>query len=119
MANITISTPTIITTSNNELVTKHIVACTEATNSIFKGTALALLIEEAKKQMREGVCHFIYTKKDGTQREAFGSLPQALLKKVIKGTGASPESWGCCYYFDIEKGASRSFKWENLVAVLS
>lgn len=110
---------TVITTStNNSLVARHIAAITKATNSALMGASKALLIEEAKRQMREGTCHFIYQKKDGSVREAFGCLSKALLNKVIKGVGQSPESWGCCYYYDIEKGASRSFRWENLIAVL-
>lgn len=110
---------TIITTStNNSLVARHIAVITKATNSALMGASKALLIEEAKRQMREGTCHFLYKKRDGSVREAFGCLTKALLNKVIKGTGASPESWGCCYYYDIEKGASRSFRWENLIAVL-
>ena len=110
---------TVITTStNNSFVAKHIEAITLATKSALMGASKALLIEEAKRQMREGTCHFIYQKKDGSIREAFGCLTKALLNKVIKGTGTSPETWGCCYYYDIEKGASRSFRWENLIAVL-
>lgn len=111
---------TIITTAtNNNLVARHITTITRVTGSAYKGVALSMLIEEAKTQMRNGTCHLVYKKRDGSVREAFGCLTKALLNKVIKGTGASPESWGCCYYYDIEKGASRSFKWENLIAVLS
>ena len=69
--------------------------------------------------MREGVCHFIYKKKSGECREAFGTLDRGVLNATLKGTGNSPETWGCCYYHDTIKGGARSFKWENLVAVLS
>ena len=83
------------------------------------GTSKALLIEEAKRQMREGVCHFIYMKKDGSVREAMGTLDKSVLRATLKGTGESPETWGCCYYHDVIKGSPRSFRWANLVAVLS
>ena len=111
---------TIITTStNNALVARHIQVITSKTGSALMGMSKALLIEEAKRQMRNGVCHFIYLKKNGEVREAFGTLAKPVLNATLKGTGASPEEWGCCYYHDVIKGAARSFRWSNLQAVLS
>ncbi len=93
---------TIITATNNALVARHITAITAKTGSALMGTSKALLIEEAKRQMRStSGCRFIYAKKDGS------------------GRGESPETWGCTCYCDMEKGGFRSFRWENLVAVLS
>lgn len=110
----------IITTATNDaLVAAHIASITKTTGSAFKGVSTAMLIEEAKKQMREGVCHFLYIKKDGSVREAFGTLDKGVLNATLKGTGESPECWGCCYYHDVTKGSPRSFRWANLVAVLS
>ena len=111
---------TIITTAtNNALVAAHIKAITIKTGSALMGTSKALLIEEAKRQMRNGVCHFIYLKKDGSVREAFGTLDKGVLNATLKGTGESPETWGCCYYHDTLKGGARSFRWQNILAVLS
>lgn len=111
---------TIITTAtNNALVAKHITAISSKSGSVLMGMSKALLIEEAKRQMRMGVCHFIYMKKNGEAREAHGTLAKSVLNATLKGTGTSPETWGCCYYHDCIKGGARSFKWENLVAVLS
>lgn len=116
---------TIITTAtNNALVARHIEAITIKTGSALMGTSKALLIEEAKRQMRNGVCHFVYLKKPNKQgvqevREAFGTLAQPVLNATLKGTGTSPETWGCCYYHDVIKGGARSFRWSNLLAVLS
>lgn len=109
----------ITTTTNNALVAAHINAITRKTGSALMGMSKALLIEEAKKQMREGVCHFIYLKKDGSVREAMGTLSKPVLHATLKGTGTSPETWGCCYYHDVIKGAPRSFRWANLIAVIS
>ena len=109
----------ITTTTNNALVAAHIKAITIKTGSALMGTSKALLIEEAKHQMRNGVCHFIYLKKNGEVREAFGTLDKGVLNATLKGTGESPETWGCCYYHDTLKGGARSFRWENLIAVLS
>lgn len=110
---------TIITTStNNALVAAHIHAISAKTGSPLMGTSKALLIEELKRQMRAGVSHFVYIKKDGSVREAFGTLDKSVLNATLKGTGESPENWGCCFYQDVLEGP-RSFRWENLVAVLS
>ena len=118
--------PTIITTAtNNALVARHISAITAKTGSALMGTSKALLIEEAKRQMRStSGCHFLYLKvaKPGQPqevREAFGSLNPTLCGKHINGRGVSPEFHGCTCYWDMEKGGFRSFRWENLVAVLS
>ena len=108
-----------ILATNNALVAKHITTITAKTGSALMGMSKALLIEEAKRQMRNGVCHFIYVKKDGSAREAHGTLDKAVLNSTLKGTGDSPETWGCCYYHDVIKGGGRSFRWQNLVAVLS
>lgn len=109
----------ITTTTNNALVARHIEVITMKTGSAFKGVSTAMLIEECKAQMRNGVCHFIYLKKDGSVREAMGTLAKPVLHATLKGTGTSPEEWGCCYYHDVIKGGARSFRWANLIAVLS
>ena len=109
----------ISTTTNNALVAAHIERISAYTGSALMGMSKALLIEEAKRQMRNGVCHFIYQKKDGSVREAFGTLNKGVLNATLQGTGTSPETWGCCYYHDTLKGGARSFRWQNLIAVLS
>ena len=110
----------ITTTTNNALVARHIASISRTTGSALMGASKALLIEEAKRQMRTtSGCHFIYKKTNGEVREAFGTLNAAICGKHINGRGISPEYWGCTPYWDMEKGGFRSFRWENLVAVLS
>ena len=109
----------ITTTTNDALVAAHIARISRYTGSTLMGMSKALLIEEAKRQMRNGVCHFIYIKKNGEVREAFGTLAKPILNATLKGTGDSPETWGCSYYHDCIKGSARSFRWENIIAVLS
>ncbi|MGN0032787.1 MAG: SH3 beta-barrel fold-containing protein [Candidatus Limimorpha sp.] len=67
-----------------------------------------MLIEEAKRQMRNGVFHFEYMKKNGECRETFGTLNKGVINATLTGTGESPETWGCCYYHDTIKGGARS-----------
>ena len=109
----------IATLTNDALVAAHIRTITVKTGSSLMGASKAMLIEEAKRQMRNGICHFVYLKKNGQVREAFGTLDRGILNATLTGTGTSPETWGCCYYHDAIKGGARSFKWENLIAVLS
>ncbi len=109
---------TIIATTNT-LTARHIAVIAAKKGSTLMGSAKALLIEEAKRQMRNGTCHFIYMKKDGSVREAFGTLNAALCNKHINGRGQSPETWGCSCYFDVEKGQFRSFRWQNIIDILS
>ena len=109
--------------TNDTLVARHIAVISQKTGSTLLGASKALLIEECKRQMRNGVCHFVYLKKadkNGHQevREAFGTLNKGVLHATLKGTGESPENWGCCFYHDCIKGGARSFRWANIIAVL-
>ena len=105
--------------TTNHLTATHIAVIAAKKDSAYIGIAKSMLIEEAKRQMRAGTCHFIYMKKDGSLREAFGTLNPVLCNKHINGRGISPENWGCSCYFDIEKGTFRSFRWQNIIDVLS
>lgn len=107
------------TNSTEGLVVAHVCRIAKVTDSACMALSKAMLIEEAKRQMRHGICHFIYRKADGSIREAFGTLDKEVLAKTLNGAGQSPEAWGCCYYHDVLAGGARSFRWENLVAVLS
>ena len=51
----------VTTTTNDALVARHINAITAKTGSSLMGVSKALLIEEAKRQMRTtSGCHFLY-----------------------------------------------------------
>ncbi len=88
------------------------------TNSALMAGAKAMIVENVKKQMRNGVAHFVYTKKSGELREAFGTTSKALVERYVNGNGISREHFATTAYFDVEKAAWRSFRWENIVAVL-
>ena len=79
--------------------------------------AKAMMIESVKRQMRSGVAHFIFKKKDGTLREAWGTTNKSLVEKHTNGNGVTREMFSTTAYFDIEKGAWRSFRWESIVKV--
>ena len=86
-------------------------------NSVFAGMK-AMMIEQLKEKMRNGVAHFVYLKKDGSLREAFGTLNRALIDNYINNSGVSREKYQCTAYFDIQACGFRSFRWENIVSIL-
>ena len=88
------------------------------TNSALMAGAKAMLVENLKNQMRNGVAHFVYMKKSEELREAFGTTSKALVERYINSNGISREHYATTAYFDVEKASWRSFRWENIVAVL-
>ena len=65
-----------------------------------------------RAQMLSGVVEFWFTKSDGTQRQAFGTLRSDLISEV-KGSERTPYDH-LQTYWDTEKQAFRSFKLINL-----
>ena len=87
------------------------------TGSATMGVIKAQMIDLLKEKLRNGVAHFLYIKKDGSLREAFGTTNAAVAAKYTNGNGISREYFKTTAYFDIEKGEWRSFRWESLVKV--
>lgn len=87
------------------------------TNSNVMGVVKAQLIDVLKAKLSSGVAHFIYAKKDGTLREAWGTTSHNLMKANINGRGVSRDRVNCVAYWDCEKGGIRSLRFENLVQV--
>lgn len=106
----------IITTNN--LTPARMAVIAKRTASELMAGAKSIMIENLKGQMKNGIAHFIFRKKDGSLREAWGTTNQSLAEKHINGRGCSREYFGTTAYFDVEKGQWRSFRWENLIAVL-
>lgn len=104
----------IITTNNLTISRMAVIAL--RTNSELMAGAKAMMIENLKKQMAAGIAHFIYRKKDGSLREAWGTT-NSLAGKHINGRGISRENFATTAYYDCEAGGWRSFRWENLVKV--
>jgi len=76
-------------------------------------------IEALQFKLMNGTAHFLYKKTDGSIREAFGTLLEKVVTKNINGWGTPRKFFNCQAYFDIEAQAWRSFRYENLVAVLA
>lgn len=89
----------------------------QRTQNLLIARAKAMMIENLKEKLRNGVAHFIFVKKNGEIREAFGTTNAAVATKYTNGNGISREYFKTTAYFDIEKGEWRSFRWKSIVKV--
>ena len=89
----------------------------ERTQNLLMAGAQVMMIQNLKEKLRNGVAHFIFIKKNGEVREAFGTTNAAVAAKYTNGNGISREYFKTTAYFDIEKGEWRSFRWESIVKV--
>ena len=74
---------------------------------------------EIKNTLRDGTFKFKYTKVDGTERTATGTLNESLLSMygaTPNGTGSAPNNVVC--YYDIDVKGWRSFREENFICFL-
>jgi len=79
----------------------------------------SLSIEALQLKLMNGTSHFLYLKKDGTIREAFGTLLEKVVVRNTNGLGYPRKYDGLLAYFDIEEGQWRSFRYENLITILN
>ena len=77
------------------------------------------MIELLQLKLSNGTAHFLYKKKDGNIREAWGTLLDKVVERNINGWGEPRRSFNCQAYFDIESQSWKSFKYENLITILS
>ena len=87
------------------------------TGSEAMGIIKAQMIDLLKAKLQSGVAHFLYMKKDGTLREAWGTCAGNLMKATQNGRGLSGDQVNTVKYFDVEAGGYRSTRYENLVQV--
>lgn len=82
------------------------------------GISKAILIEQLKEKLKsDKIVKFAYLKSNGEVRVAFGTTNSDFIKDKVCGWGQSRENFATTAYFDLEKCAWRSFRWENLIAV--
>ena len=86
------------------------------------GVIKSLQIETLRERMKNNVAHFLYQKvdkKDGQTviREAWGTLSEPLMRSKVRNPyTSSPQVQ---VYYDIERGAFRSFRKCNFITLLS
>ena len=106
----------VIISTDSRMVTRMAVIARRTGSELMAG-AKAVLLEALKDKMRDGIAHFVFQKKDGSYREAWGTTNRSLAEKYINGNGVTREAYATTAYFDVEAGGWRSFRWENLVMV--
>ena len=79
----------------------------------------SLGIEGLQFQLMNGTAHFLYRKKDGSIREAFGTLLEKVVERNTNGLGYPKKYDGLVAYFDIEEQGWRSFRFENYITTLN
>lgn len=77
----------------------------------------AQMIDLLKAKLQSGVAHFLYMKKDGTLREAWGTCASNLMKATQNGRGLTGDAVNTIKYYDVMAGGYRSTRYENLVQV--
>ena len=87
------------------------------TGSAAMGVVKAQMIDLLKAKLQSGVAHFLYMKKDGTLREAWGTCAGNLMRATQNGRGLSGDQVNTVKYFDVVAGGYRSLRYENLVQV--
>ena len=95
---------------NSTTVTRATVIANR-TNSEEIGIIKAMMIENLKTKLANGIAHFVFMKKDGTLREAWGTTNPSLSAKHIN------ELFKTTAFYDVTIGEWRSFRWESLVQV--
>lgn len=101
---------------NNSTAVRATVISNRAKNDGI-GIIKAMMIENLKTKLANGVAHFVFLKKNGEVREAWGTTKKELAASKTNGRGESRENYCTTAYFDIEKGSWRSFRWETLIQV--
>lgn len=70
-------------------------------------------------RLTDGIVEFKFTKKDGTERVARGTLKRELVPEYEAKTDRSPaKNYGEMTYYDLEKESFRSFKIVNLIGIV-
>jgi len=87
------------------------------TNSVELGIVKSAMIDELKSKLRTGYAKFEFVKKDGTIRVAEGCLTPKLMEQKINGNGINRDSVNTVVFWDLEKGAFRSLRFETLIRV--
>lgn len=82
---------------------------------IIGGNAVALN-DSLRTKLTEGIAHFAFQKKDGSIREAFGTV-QAERIAIPSGEGPKTNQETTGVYFDLGSNAWRSYTIANLIAV--
>lgn len=111
---------TISTTGMNMMTINNMTATRMATilgrtQDAIMAVGKAMMIENLKTKMANGIAHFAFKKKDGSIREAWGTIQENIAAAKTNGNGVSREDYATCAFIDVEDGMKwKSFRWESL-----
>ena len=72
--------------------------------------------ESIKEVLASGDVYFTYRKKDGTEREAYGTRnPETIKDHNATPSGTGTEKIGVITYYDLDSNGWRCFKIENFI----
>jgi hypothetical protein len=81
----------------------------------------AKLLSRTVGKLTAGIAHFAFIKKDGSMREAIGTLKTNLMPplepKQLEDFSKKEQNPNLQTYFDLEAGAFRSFAIDRLIAL--
>lgn len=75
------------------------------------------LSEIARDKMTTGIAKIVFAKKDGSVREATGTLMPSIVNKTVKGKKLRYAE-GCIRFFDLSIGEWRSFRKDSIISVV-
>lgn len=73
-------------------------------------------IKDFKEALHNNVVEFSFTKKDGSTREARGTLLENFITTTSTSTNSKKKPANIIAYWDLDKEGWRSFKEENLIS---
>lgn len=79
----------------------------------------AMQIAECVKAMKSRIVEFYFVKKDGSVRQAFGTLQDEVILPLIKDTSNREPNPELVTYYDTVKRQFRSFRKENFKSFVS
>lgn len=79
----------------------------------------ATQIAECVKAMKSRIVEFYFVKKDGTTRQAFGTLQDDIIQPLIKDASRREPNPELVCYYDTVKQSFRSFRKENFKSYVS
>lgn len=85
MFNLTIDIMNAMIITTNDLTLTRMAVITKRASSELMAGAKSMMIENLKGQMQNGIAHFVFKKKDGSLREAWGTTNRSLAEKHING----------------------------------
>ena len=111
-----VTSSTVLVMSNDTIRRANVIANRVGNDAI--GIIKAQMIDLLKNKLKNGIAHFVFQRKDGSIREAWGTTSHNLIKANVNGRGYARDSVNCVCYWDVEKGGFRSLRFENLIQVL-